>query len=325
MEGCKVENNRGRAVERVIVILHKPREQQVLKLSASLSLEGITCRVYRDLPSGEGFRDEKDSAFGFGEDVSRMNTVIITDDRGAAARLSAGGFICIGCEDEEGQCGISGFFEGAALVTDTLETLDADILEECLLRGTGRPVTVAYTQRLVLREITAQDAPRLYQISTQKGMEAALAGGFEDNFFRQETLLAYIGHAYRFFGYGIWGVWKKDGPLIGCCGFSQNGEVAELQYMLDEAYRRMGYGTEMCAAALSYAAERTDWQKVYVRIAAGNEPSLCLAKKLGFQGNSLQGNYSMLEYKLAVFREERRQQEGSGETALPGEMCQRQK
>ena len=131
-----MENNRGRAVERVIVILHKPREQQVLKLSASLSLEGITCRVYRDLPSGEGFRDEKDSAFGFGEDVSRMNTVIITDDRGAAARLSAGGFICIGCEDEEGQCGISGFFEGAALVTDTLETLDADILEECLLRGT---------------------------------------------------------------------------------------------------------------------------------------------------------------------------------------------
>ena len=74
--------------------------------------------------------------------------------------------------------------------------------------------------------------------------------------------------------------------VIGCCGFSaleerpdmqksiedgedaqdqENPVILELQYMLDEAYRRQGYGTEMCRAAIAYAYEQLEADEIMVR------------------------------------------------------------
>ena len=94
--------------------------------------------------------------------------------------------------------------------------------------------------------------------------------------------------------------------------------------MLDQAYRGKGFGTQMCRAALSDAVLRTEWDRVYVRIAPENGPSLHLAEKLGFRtiekqaeaqsaqgrtklqntveqsGNCLQCGYIVLEYNLKM-------------------------
>lgn len=305
------KRNMERTLRKVIVILKEDREGQVLRLSEMLAQEGIVCEL---LKADAEYRAVCELLTG----ASPLSTVIITDSRTLAGQLSERRFVCIGLEEKDS------FFEGASLVTDSLEELDADTLEECLLHMTGRPVTAARTPQLILREMTAEDAPRLYEISTQAGMEKALAGGLEQNFFRRETLLPYIDCAYRFFGFGLWSVLTTDGTLIGCCGFSHWEDKIELQYMLDEAYRGKGYGTQMCRAALSYAALRTEWERIYVRIAPDNEPSLRLAERLGFQitekqaeaqcaenqpelqntaaqsGNCLQRDYIVLEYNLAT-------------------------
>jgi RimJ/RimL family protein N-acetyltransferase len=81
---------------------------------------------------------------------------------------------------------------------------------------------------------------------------------------------------------------EQEGDLIGLCGLSEyvredGEEVLELQYMLDEKFQRKGYAQEMCRAALAYAAERTDYGEIFVRIHRENRPSLALAEKLGFQ------------------------------------------
>jgi GNAT superfamily N-acetyltransferase len=81
---------------------------------------------------------------------------------------------------------------------------------------------------------------------------------------------------------------EQEGGLIGLCGLSEyvreDGEaVLELQYMLEEKFQRKGYAQEMCRAALAYAAERTDYGEIFVRIHRENRPSLALAEKLGFQ------------------------------------------
>lgn len=326
-----------RTLRKVMLILKKNREGQALRLSETLAQEGIVCELLKsdaECRNGRGLlrtdagRENGNRMLisdgpskpvcGLFAGISPFSTVIITDSRQLSAQFSERGFVCIGL-DESGS-----FFEGAALVTDSLEELDADTLEECLLHMTGRPVTAARTPQLILREMTAEDAGRLYEISTQEGMEKALLGGLEQNFFRRETLLPYIDCAYRFFGFGLWSVLTTDGTLIGCCGFSHWEDKIELQYMLDQAYRGRGFGTQMCRAALSYAALRTEWECVYVRIAPDNKPSLRLAEKLGFRiierqaeaqsaqsrtklqntaeqsGNCLQGGYIVLEYNLKI-------------------------
>lgn len=245
-----------------------------------------------------------------GGELLRDSTVLITDSRRLLLQAGRAGIVCVGCAAPE-----EAFLDGAALVTDSPEELNGRLLEELLLRTTGRPVTIAGTERLLIREMAQEDAKRLYEISRQKGMERAVSGGWDD-FFCPDHLAAYIRSVYRFYGYGLWSVLLSDGTLIGCCGFSErcapeNAEAAaqspvilELQYMLDEAYRGRGFGTEMCAAALRYAAERTEWRTVYVRIRPENEASLRLAEKLGFgrsqtfAGCSLQGDFIMLEYTL---------------------------
>ena len=70
---------------------------------------------------------------------------------------------------------------------------------------------------------------------------------------------------------------EADGPAL------NPGRIClELQYMVDEKYRRQGYGLEMCRAILERAFDRYGADEVWMRIHPDNVPSLCLARKLGF-------------------------------------------
>lgn len=233
---------------------------------------------------------------------SQKEILLITDDQSAAA-LCKGKIVCIGCEREG-----TSFFEGAELVTDELRTLDGQMLEETLCHVHGYPVTIAETERLIIREIAECDFEGLQKMSGQDGMQYAFAefsgnenASGEGAMFDPERLTAYISHAYRFYGYGLWSVLKKDGTLIGCCGLSEfektecvdkagaefenaatNNTCLELQYMLAAEFQGQGYAQEMCRAALWYATERTNWDKVWIRVHRENEKSQRLARRLGF-------------------------------------------
>lgn len=234
-----------------------------------------------------------------------VNTLILTDDPAYSAVMAAQGWTVIGCTEA------AFFFNGAVLTTDAPEELDVQCLEECLLHAQGRPVTVARTERLILREIAPEDFDALYRISRQPGMEYAFPR-HADRFFERDSLSSYIKYAYRFYGYGLWSVKRMAGELIGCCGFSEWNPAApgqennhtvldddqrsvssrqkqqrvlprlELQYMLDREFQGQGYGLETCRAALRYAFARTDWDEAWVRIHPQNRASLRLAGRLGF-------------------------------------------
>ncbi len=295
-------------LRQVLMALGKEWSAQEEKLKERLALENVRCVGFGD---GQNCREQlRSQALSLSEEcaetvrtdgLSAADTVVITDDRELAAEMAGRGFVCIGCE-----AGEESFFEGAALVTDVPETLDVRSLEECLLRATGRPVTIAVTDRLVLREITEQDIPGLYRISMQEGMREAVEGVGE-NCFEPDRMKAYIHHMYRLCGYGLWSVLLRDGTLAGCCGFAdyterhavreepkkveKNGRKGteeqkraclELQYVIAEEYRRQGYGEEMCRAAIEYAYDRLCADELWVRVKTKNRASLALAGKLGF-------------------------------------------
>ncbi len=152
------------------------------------------------------------------------DSIVITDSRPAARLAAAAGYICVGLESEAG-----GFFDGAELVCKNLNVLDRQVLEETLLHAKGRPVKIAETERLVLREISQQDIEGLCRISRQDGMEYLMCEGIgTEDFFNPESLKSYIAHVYRFYGYGLWSVFRKDGTLIGCCGLQDCVEADQI-------------------------------------------------------------------------------------------------
>ncbi|MCD7745566.1 MAG: GNAT family N-acetyltransferase [Lachnospiraceae bacterium] len=65
-------------------------------------------------------------------------------------------------------------------------------------------------------------------------------------------------------------------------GLADSKLILEMQYMLDFAYHRQGFGTEMCRAALTYARERLGADEVRLKIREENHASLALAGELGF-------------------------------------------
>ena len=92
--------------------------------------------------------------------------------------------------------------------------------------------------------------------------------------------------------------------VIGCCGFSaleerpdmqksiedggdaqdqENPVILELQYMLDEAYRRQGYGTEMCRAVIAYAYEQLEADEIMVRVRSDYQEAISFARSIGFR------------------------------------------
>ena len=59
--------------------------------------------------------------------------------------------------------------------------------------------------------------------------------------------------------------------------------ILELQYMLDEAYRRQGYGTEMCRAAIAYAYEQLEADEIMVRVRSDYQEAISFARSIGFR------------------------------------------
>mgnify|MGYP004464856737 FL=1 len=229
----------------------------------------------------------------------REHILVLTDDRELAEQLSEPGIACIGVA---GEC--DAFFNGADLVVEEPEKLELQDLEEYLQRYHGLPVTIARTKRLTLREMIVDDWQVLNRIDHQSGMEKARQDAEETDSFEKSRLESYIGSQYRLYGYGLWSVVLDKECVIGCCGFSAldggsdmqkgigDGEdaqdqespvILELQYMLDEAYRRQGYGTEMCRAAIAYAYEHLEADEIMVRVRSDYQEAISFAWSIGFR------------------------------------------
>lgn len=229
----------------------------------------------------------------------REHILVLTDDRELAEQISEPGIACIGVA---GEC--DAFFSGADLVVEEPEKLELQDLEEYLQRYHGLPVTIARTKRLTLREMIVDDWQVLNRIDHQSGMEKARQDAEETDSFEKSRLESYIGSQYRLYGYGLWSVVLDKECVIGCCGFSalderpdmqksiedgedaqdqENPVILELQYMLDEAYRRQGYGTEMCRAAIAYAYEQLEADEIMVRVRSDYQEAISFARSIGFR------------------------------------------
>lgn len=165
--------------------------------------------------------------------------------------------------------------------------IDPAFLKRDACRKAGRPVEIARTGRLIIRETILKDVSELYRIWQQPGMGDYIQPMQPTLEEETDFMRAYIRHAYAFYDYGLWTVLEKEsGRIAGRAGLflSETLENAvELGYMIAPECQRRGYALECGKAILDYAGEVLDIPKIHLLSDCRNEASLRTAAGLGFQ------------------------------------------
>lgn len=176
-------------------------------------------------------------------------------------------------------------------VIEGSESMCWEELQRIYLRSCGLPLTIAETERLILRELSEDDIERLYEISMTEQVRRYVRDIPADREEAYAHIRAYIKQVYPFYGYGYWGIYlKESGELIGRCGLQEGTvrEVAEetpggacLGYLLDPAYTGAGYATEAVQAVIRYAFEELGLNCISAIIREDNRRSVAVAEACG--------------------------------------------
>ncbi len=176
----------------------------------------------------------------------------------------------------------------ADILLESFDGLSSSFFFQVYNRFHGQPITIASTSRLWIRELALKDIPALcaiYQNPDIRRFITDIDDSTEKEIARQT---AYINTVYRFYGYGLWGIFQKSSDtLIGRCGI-ENQKIAGkeeimLSYLLDRNHWGHGYALEACKAALHYAREELDMHRIVAVIDIENKRSLQTAANLGME------------------------------------------
>ena len=172
-------------------------------------------------------------------------------------------------------------------------------LKEVYCRHYHLPLTITTTSRCVIRELSPAQLPELLLL--QEENKNNLSGCF----FPQDCstctqakkfLSDYIKNQYTFYGYGIYGIFKKETKtFLGITGFSpfenmldQNklntynnpdNYYAEIGYSILKEFQRQGIASEVLPPLLHFGKEYLGFTEIITRIERDNIPSIRLAKQ----------------------------------------------
>ena len=165
--------------------------------------------------------------------------------------------------------------------------LDPEFEKRDVLRKAGRPVEIAKTERLLLRETVEADIPELYRI----GMDVAVAKYITPMQPSLEEEIAYtkayVRHMYAFYDFGLWTVLEKNRSgaerVVGRAGLFPSerlDEKIEMGYMIATECQENGYGKEAAEAVLHYAFDVLDLEEVHLFAVEENRASVKVAEAL---------------------------------------------
>lgn len=143
---------------------------------------------------------------------------------------------------------------------------------------------IATTERLYLREMTADDAEHAFLLNNDpEVLRYTGDGSFASVEAAREFLAAYPD--YKLDGFGRWAVLRRsDGAWLGWCGLKRlpNGTV-DLGYRLLREQWGQGYATEAGRACLELDFGRFGLDTIIGRVARENAASIHVLEKLGMR------------------------------------------
>lgn len=266
----------------VVLVFNKLNKDIEDYIETSLS-EGLEVKLY--VRGREGFGTGDVIPPEVKKNFNNQNTsgvLAVTDDAGAARELKKLGLAVTGYQAE----GEPLTHFSVNYVVSELAMVEDDYFNLIYMRAHNIPLLIACTERTIIREMTVDDLPAMYELYSDEAV-AKWAEPLYEYEKELEFTKAYIENVYSFYGYGLWLVFdRKTGELIGRAGISVreiDGEKrCELGYIIRGDRQRQGIGFEVCTAVIEYAADCLMIDELWLCIEKDNIASAGLGKKLGF-------------------------------------------
>ncbi len=143
---------------------------------------------------------------------------------------------------------------------------------------------ILQTERLFLREMTAEDYDALYRVLADADVMRHYPYTFDEK--RVRGWIEKNVQRYRDHGFGLWAVCLKGtGEMIGDCGLTMqniNGSVCpEIGYHIRGDMQRNGYAKEAARAVRDWASKHTPFERLFCYMKKDNIPSAATAKSIG--------------------------------------------
>lgn len=181
-------------------------------------------------------------------------------------------------------------FPNGAFCVENKEDIDDRYIDRVYRRALGIAWDILSTKRLIIREITVEDVPRLYELYSDSEVTEYMEPLFDDINKEIEYTREYIKNIYGFYGYGLWViVLKQTGKVIGRAGLEcrEGFDGLELGFMLGKEYQHKGYAYEACSAILKYGADELAQRSFTAKVHVKNESSRRLCERLGFEATGV--------------------------------------
>ncbi len=140
---------------------------------------------------------------------------------------------------------------------------------------------LATTDRLVLRDLTLNDAEDLFLLNSDPEV---LRYTGDKPFANVEAARTWIMDLAASMPHGIgrWVIERKDGSFIGRCSLRRDasGET-QMGYRLLRGHWDKGYGTEAVRALISLGFDRFTLPYIVIKVARGNAASIRILEKCG--------------------------------------------
>ena len=144
------------------------------------------------------------------------------------------------------------------------------------------------TERLIIRMFRDEDARELYENHRDDEVRKWFPNEcYADRAEAQDAIRFYndcVNNGHLPFVLGV--ELKETGELIGDTGISEaEGKLneTEIGYCIGQKYRGRGYATELVGAASGFVSERFGITAIYGRVVHGNEASVRVLEKNGYQ------------------------------------------
>ena len=181
----------------------------------------------------------------------------------------------------------SGLPYGFDLIVESFEDIDTDFLIRLFKHKNKIPCKIAETKRTVLRELCEKDINEVIKISREEHILKFVEDGRVPEEEQKEKLLAYIDNIYRFYDYGIWGIFDRaDGSLIGLISLDLLTDTEEAEYETGFFIRKerlgQGFAKEAIEMVVNYAKNKLSASELIAVTDYENVPARALLEKCGF-------------------------------------------
>lgn len=177
---------------------------------------------------------------------------------------------------------------GIDLIVGSFEEVEADFLIKLWSHKNGVPCFVANTERTEIRELCEKDIDEVIKISRQEHIIRFVEDGRVSETEQREKLLAYMGNVYKFYDFGICGIFEKNTDiLIGVISldFLKTTENAEYEvgFFIRKEKLGLGFGKEALDAVAYYAKNKLEALRLMAVTDKENIGAVKLLEKCGFK------------------------------------------